>query len=140
MVEVIKIVSVDTDGITAPLNDGSQGSALYRVPFKLNATPSSVWNYFFIETWNSPPRFTSMHRPGIASVDGDRIVLDGTTVEEVKQCHKETLELCVAEANKRLESYIVTEQQEQQRLESESNRTAETLRKTQEDAKGIRFD
>ena len=28
-----------------------------------------------------------MHRPGIASVSGDRIILDGTTVEELERYH-----------------------------------------------------
>ena len=34
--EEIKILSVDTQGITEPRNDGTEGSALYAVPFKLN--------------------------------------------------------------------------------------------------------
>jgi len=31
---------------------------------------------------DNPPQFSTMHRPGIAKVTGNRIVLDGTTVEE----------------------------------------------------------
>lgn len=61
-----------------------------------------------------PPRFTTMHRPGIASVIGDRIILDGTTIEEVKDCHRDTLKLCVEEANIK-EGEIL----ERQRLERE---------------------
>jgi hypothetical protein len=41
-----------------------------------------------------------MHRPGIARVVGDRIILDGTTIEEVKRFHLETLKLAVNEANR----------------------------------------
>ena len=40
-----------------------------------------------------------MHRPGIASVIGSKIFLDGTTIDEVKDYHKETLILCVKKAN-----------------------------------------
>lgn len=40
-----------------------------------------------------------MHRPGIASVSGDRIILDGTTVEEVERYHAETLRSVVAKVN-----------------------------------------
>jgi hypothetical protein len=32
-----------------------------------------------------------MHRPGIARVSGDQIVLDGTTIDEVEQYHAKTL-------------------------------------------------
>ena len=40
-----------------------------------------------------------MHRPGIARVDSDKIILDGTTIEEVKQYHRDTLILCVEKTN-----------------------------------------
>jgi hypothetical protein len=42
-----------------------------------------------------------MHRPGIAAVVGDCVILDGTTIEEVQRYHKQTLMLCVNEANKK---------------------------------------
>ena len=56
-----------------------------------------------------------MHRPGIASVYGDKISLDGTTIEEVAKYHRDTLVLCVDEANKK-------EKQELQRLRQEEER------------------
>lgn len=51
--------------------------------------------------WDRPPQWTSMHRPGIATVSGDLFVLDGTTVDEVKQYHATTLALVVREVNVR---------------------------------------
>lgn len=56
-----------------------------------------------------------MHRPGIASVIGNRIILDGTTIDEVKEFHRDTLKLCVNEANKRELRYIALKQQERER-------------------------
>ena len=56
-----------------------------------------------------------MHRPGIASVIGNRIILDGTTIDEVKEFHRDTLKLCVDEANKRELRYIALKQQERVR-------------------------
>ena len=41
-----------------------------------------------------------MHRPGIARVYGDKVVLHGTTVDEVEKYHRETLLLAADEANK----------------------------------------
>jgi hypothetical protein len=40
-----------------------------------------------------------MHRPGIAHVSGSSLVLDGTTVDEVKQHHAKTVRLAVAATN-----------------------------------------
>lgn len=110
-----RIVKIIEDGITTPRMDGTRGSALYAIPFQLSRTPSSEWIKFFLEEWEGPPRFTSMHRPGIASVIGNRIILDGTTIDEVKEFHRDTLKLCVNEANKRELRYIALKQQERER-------------------------
>ena len=56
-----------------------------------------------------------IHAPGIASVIGNRIILDGTTIDEVKEFHRDTLKLCVNEANKRELRYIALKQQERER-------------------------
>lgn len=89
--DAIRIVGVDRAGVGRPRNDGTRGSALYRVPLKLSRTPSSTWAQLFVATWDNPPQYTTRHRPGIASVVGDTVVLDGTTIEEVEQVHLETL-------------------------------------------------
>lgn len=107
--EPIHILGIITDEVTVPKMDGSRGCALYKIPFKLSKSPSSLWKEIFVATWNTPPRFTTMHRHGIASVYGNKIVLDGTTMEEVRDYHRETLILCVEEANKK-EAQIIREQ------------------------------
>ena len=50
-------------------------------------------------------------------VCGDRIVLDGTTVDEVQKYHRDTLVLCVAETNR-----IIAEHEENVRREEEARR------------------
>ena len=135
--EAIKIVGVIVDKVTEPRMDNSPGSALYTVPFQLNRRPSSLWVDLFIRTWNSPPRFTLMHRPHIASVRGDTIVLSGTTLEEVKKYHRDTLVLCVQEANK-LEEQIA---KERQLSADQARKRSETHRKNVQDLAGdIDFD
>ena len=99
--EEIKIIGIITNEVTVPKMDGTQGSALYKIPFKLSRVPSGLWTDLFIQLWNSPPRFTTMHRPKVAKVVGDKIILDGTTIEEVKSYHRDTLLLCINEANKK---------------------------------------
>lgn len=97
--EGIKNTGIILDKVTQPRMDGTRGSALYRVPFRLSERPTSEWKHLFLQAWDLPPRFSTMHRPGIASVVGDTIVLDGTTIDEVADYHRDTLVLCVEQAN-----------------------------------------
>jgi hypothetical protein len=116
----IKIKGILVDEITQPLNDGSPGSALYTIPFELSRRPNYEWVELFINSWNRPTRHTSMHRSGIASVNGSKIVLDGTTIEEVERYHKYTLKLAVDAANDQLiEIGIRKKQIEEQKLRQE---------------------
>ena len=101
---------------------------------------SDLWCDVFANTWNSPPSYTSEHRPGIARVEGARIILDGTTIEEVKSAHKATLELCVAEANKRTAARIEEIKREKQREEAQREERAAIRSNAQEQAKDIKFD
>ena len=111
----LRIVGVIVDEVTEPTMDDTRGSALYAVPFRLNRQPSSLWSEIFVRTWNRPPRFTMMHRPGIARVVGSKIILDGTTIDEVKQYHKETLILCVEKANEEEARILELRRQEEER-------------------------
>lgn len=118
--EPIKITGILVDEVSEPRMDGTRGSALYAVPFKLSRSPSRIWSEAFLQTWRHPPRFSTMHRPSIARVSGDRIILDGTTIDEVRDYHRDTLVLCVERANA-----MVTEYEQQQ----ERKRRAELAKK-----------
>lgn len=115
--EPIRILGVITDEVTVPKMDGTRGSALYRIPFRLSRIPSALWRELFIHFWNDPPQWSTMHRFGIASVHGDEIILDGTTMEEVRDYHRDTLKLCVEEANKAEHKHIEDEQRKREQEE-----------------------
>jgi len=132
--EEIKVMGILTDKVTVPKMDGTRGSALYKIPFKLSKNPSVLWKKIFVDSWNYPPSFSTMHRPGIASVLGDEIILDGTTIQEVKNTHRETLILATSIANKKEKEYLILKQSEDKKrrdLEnehfSEVNNLAETI-------------
>jgi hypothetical protein len=122
--EPIRIKGIIIDEITQPSNDGTPGSALYKIPFELNRKPSYEWAELFINAWNRPSRFTTMHRPGIASTYGNKVILDGTTIEEVEKHHKDTLKLAVDTANQQLEQINLQKQQqaERERVEKEKHK------------------
>lgn len=134
--EPIRIAGVIVDEIGTPRNDGTRGSALYAVPFRFSRRPPPEWVEFFIRAWDSPSRFTTMHRPGIASVYGDKVILNGTTVDEIEKYHRETLILAADETNK-----AYTELQARRKAQQEHERTrVEAHKKQVEDAaKRLKF-
>ena len=133
----IKIMRVVTKEVTEPRNDGTPGSGLYAVPFELSDSPPAEWADVFVANWNSPPRYTSMHRPGIARLIRNRVVLDGTTMEEVEKYHKDTILLVLSETNKAYSEWLARSEQQRRRDEESS----ESHRKSVEDtAKRIKFD
>jgi hypothetical protein len=135
--EPLKIAGIVADKVTTPRMDGTRGSALYSVPFRLSRRPPAGWDELFVESWNHPPQFTSMHRPGIASVEGDVIWLRGTTLDEVERYHRNSLKLAVGEATKKYEA-IHRDQEARRRAEDERKRTHE--QSVQDAAKRISFD
>lgn len=133
----IKINGIIIDQVGELRMDGTRGSALYRVPFQLSQVPSSEWADLFVENWNHPPSYTTMHRPGIARVLGDRIILDGTTLEEVEKFHRDTLLLAVNETNQMITKLKAIRAEEN----AQRQRQLEEHRKDVEDrAKRIKFD
>lgn len=101
--------------VTKPRNDGTRGSALYAVPYRLSGRPDRAWVELLEKHWRFPSRFTSMHRGDILRVSGDRVILDGTTVEEVAKYHLETLKLAISAANKDYSELLARQQQVEER-------------------------
>ena len=134
--EPITIVGVVTEEVGAPRADGSRGSGLYPVPLRLTRVPPGEWARMFVALWDDPPKWSSMHRPGIASVVGDRLVLGRTTIEEVASTHRETLKLCVDAANAQYLAYVTQKRAAKQR---ETDRLAEHKRRVDEQAKRLKF-
>jgi hypothetical protein len=97
--EPVRLTGIDLPAVVGSENSRGGDVALYAVPFTLSAIPDPEWQSLFRPNWTMPPRWSKMHRPGIARVVGDRIILDGTTIEEVEQFHLETLQLVVAVTN-----------------------------------------
>lgn len=133
----IRILGIIVDEVTEPRHDGTDGSALYSVPFQLSRIPSDEWASLFVQTWNRPPEWTSMHRPDIARVVDGKIVLEGTTVEEVEQYHKRTLKLSVDRTN---EVVWEAESKRQRVLEEEQLRREAHAKSVREAAERLRFD
>lgn len=133
----IKITGIIPEEISKPQMDGTRGSGLYAVPFRLSARPPEVWARLFVENWNHPPSFTSMHRPGIAKVFADTVVLDGTTVEEVEKYHQGTLLAVVKRTNQQFEEYDARLRREAEMKQEADSKLKENIDET---LKRIRFE
>jgi hypothetical protein len=135
--EPIRILGVVEQGVGKPLNDGSRGSALYRVPLQLSRRPSEAWAELFRRNWDNPPSFTTMHRPGIGSVQGDTIVLDGTTMDELETVHLNTLRAVMDKTNDEAAEFE-RRQCEAQRREKEQHASHEE--NVRDVSRRLRFD
>jgi TIR domain len=133
----VRILGVVVDEVSMPRMDGTRGSALYRVPFQLSRRPSAEWAGVFVHAWNHPTSFTTMHRAGIASVSGDKVYLDGTTMGEVLNTHRHTLLLALGVANREVES---RDRQKFEREQEQARIKQEHETQVRETAEGIKFD
>ena len=135
--EDIRIVRVVVEDITEPRNDGSRGSALYSIPFALSRRPPSEWGQLFIQNWDHPPKFSLMHRPGIARISGSTISLNGTTIDEVEKYHRDTLQLVVDQTNQQYREW--KRSQEEQKVQKKAQ-DEERRKRLDEAAKRIKFE
>jgi len=134
--EPIRIEGVIADEIGTPRNDGTRGSALYSIPFRFNRRPPPEWAELFVRAWDHPSSYTSMHRPGIAQIYGDKVVLEGTTVAEVEEYHRSTLLLAAEEANK---GYAELEVRRRAHDERERARLEAHKKSAEDAAKRLKF-
>ena len=78
-----------------------------------------------------------MHRPGIATVSGDTVVLKGTSLEEVEKYHLSVLKAAAVRANKGEREHDAEEAEHKSR---EARETEEFRKHVDESADRIKFD
>jgi len=131
--EPLDIVGVIEDEVGTPRNDGTAGSALYAVPIRLSRVPDALESRLLVQVWDRPPTWSTMHRPGISRVSGDRLILDGTTIDEVAQVHAKTLRLVVDKVNELAAEQRRRDQVEQERRDAERTAHQEHVSDTARD-------
>ena len=98
----VRMVGVVAAEVGAPRNDGSPGGGLYKIPIEIEPSPpDDDWRRLFVESFDSPSIHDTGHRAGIAQVYVHRIILDGTTMEELESTHLPTLKAALAQANEK---------------------------------------
>jgi hypothetical protein len=78
-----------------------------------------------------------MHRPGIARVEADRVILDGTTIEEVEKYHRDTLTIVLERVNE----IISRLEEERKRQSAAHDKELQTHKDSVQDVgKRLKFD
>lgn len=135
--EPIKIEGVLADEVGKPRNDGTRGSDLYTVPIKLSRTPTHEWAELFRRAWDHPTMLTSKHRQGIARVQGNRIILVNTTIEDVRDVHRTTLKQAVEVANKEAAGIVLKRRAAEDATQRQEQEHRDRVRKATD---GLNFD
>lgn len=81
-------------------------------------------------TWDSPPPYTTTHRPRICSVYGDTVSLNSTTVSELKQYHLETLKGVLEYGNREAAELEAREQARREQVWREHRQQIEGINET----------
>jgi hypothetical protein len=105
----LTITGVDAQHIGNPRSDGTAGSRLYSVPIKLNRSATTIEAQLLLELWDCPSVIPTRHRPGILRVTGPTVVLDGTTIEEIRSFHAETLKRAIRLVNLEIAEYAAAD-------------------------------
>jgi hypothetical protein len=105
----LTITGVDAQHIGNPRSDGTAGSRLYSVPIKLNRSATTIEAQLLLEYWDRPKVVPTRHRPGILRVTGPTVVLDGTTIDEIRGFHAETLKRVIDLVNLEMAEYAAAD-------------------------------
>lgn len=105
----LSITGVDAQHIGNPRCDGTASSRLYSVPIRLNRAATTIEAQLLQEHWDRPSVVPTRHRPGILRVTGSTVVLDGTTIDEIRVFHAETLKRAIGLVNVEIAEYAAAD-------------------------------
>ncbi len=87
-----------TGVIVEQVGDPPPGATHYEIPLRLSRPPEPEWTIYLLRAWDGQQHVGPTSRPGI-EVGSDRIILDGTTIDDIEQYHMQTLKRAIDEAN-----------------------------------------
>ena len=99
--EPIRMLRVLTSEVGFPGESQTDDRGVYTVVFQLSEEPSARWGDFFVQFWDRPEVAYAhgKHRPGMASVIGNRLIIEETTIDEVEGFHLPVLKAAIRGAN-----------------------------------------
>jgi len=130
----IRVLGVIVNEVSEPQSAG-RGRTVYDVPLQLSRRVPKEWAQYFLCAWHRGPKISAEHRPVVVNVGADRIVLEGTTIDEVEQ-FLELIKFAISEANQK-SYHEATELQEEEIIAQQKRK--EHLRHVAEVAKRLRF-
>ncbi len=104
--EEIEVLEIVEEEITTPRTLMSDQTDTYSIPFRVSSVPPLKWVSLFEKLWNNPPAFIQDHRPEIARLVGDKVILDDTNIDEIESVHFGTLQMIIDETNRQYAEWL----------------------------------
>ena len=129
--EPVRLTGVVLEAMHGPGDASLDGP--YDIPFQLSCVTSPEWEQEFLKAWD---RLTGNGLSVMASVGSDRIVLNGTTIDDVERDLMGVLKRAVAEANR---ATAEATQKLRQRAKLEEQKRIERFRHIKEVVERLNF-
>jgi hypothetical protein len=133
----VRMIEVVAAEVGAPTDDGTPEGRLYKIPIRIEPPPpDDDWRMLFLKALELPSAATG--RPVCnAQVYVHRIVLSGTTLEELESTHLTTLKDALAQANEQYAELLAARRVTDERKRQDA---ATHVRSVEAAAKRIKFD
>lgn len=129
--EPVRITGVVIEAMRGPSTASFEGP--YDIPFQLSCVTTPEWEQEFLKAWD---KLTGNRLGVMASVGSDRIILNGTTIDDVEHELMGVLKRAIAEANR---ATAETTEKLRQRAELEAQKRTERFRHIKEVVERLDF-
>ena len=130
----VKVLGVVVKEVSEPQSAG-RGRMVYDVPLQLSRRVPREWARYFLNAWHNGPNLMAVRKPAVVNVGADRIVLEGTNIEEVEQLLG-LIKFALSEANRKSQGDATRHDEEEVIMQQKRN---EHLHHVEETARRLRF-
>jgi hypothetical protein len=135
--EDLKNVEIKIEGISD--SQPIEKSSLFKITLTLNSKPPSKWIEAFNHFWKRPREYSGRHAPNIASIQGNSIIMDGTTSTDIENIHKKTLLIVVEDSNKYYNEWVQSEIEKKKKEELDKKKRDDEANDDLEKGKNVKF-
>jgi hypothetical protein len=99
----IRIIEWNLEKVLKPCSAGAPESALVNMSFRLSGSAPSEWADYFVDAWMRSSWFEGVSSPQVVD---DKVLLNGTTLDQLTQIYKRLLRIGLEEANQKYIQFL----------------------------------